>query len=130
MKNKYQNHIQQHNADIYKLYTHGSKREQGVASALYSEKFSSSKRVSNSTSIFTSELYGFLEAINYSANVAEEIILMATDSTSSIQAKRKLYPRNPMVQTIQKAIRNNKKKYSPYNGNLATSDSMEMRVKH
>ena len=109
LRNIYQNHIQQHNANTYKLYTDGSKTEQGVAFAVYSEDFSTSKRVSNSTSIFTAELYGILEAINYSANVAEENILIATDSKSSIQAIRKLYPRNPIVQKIQKAIRNNNK---------------------
>ena len=105
----YQNHIQQHNADTYKLYIDDSKTEEGVAFAVYSENFSTSKRVSNSTSKFTADLYGIPEAINYSANVAEENILIATGSKSSIQAIRKLYPRNPIFQKIQKAIRNNNK---------------------
>ena len=97
MKNTYQNHLQQHNVDTYKLHNDGSKTEQGLAFAVYSENFDTPKRVSNSTSIFTVEVYGTLEAMNYSANVAEENILIATDSKSSTQAMRKLYPRNPIV---------------------------------
>jgi len=61
---------------------------------IYSENFSTPKKVSNSTSIFTAELYGILEAINYSANLAEENILIVTDAKSSIQAIQKL-PKKP-----------------------------------
>ena len=61
MKNIYQNHVQQHNTDTYKIYTDGSKTEQGVAFAVYSENFSTSKRMSYNTSIFTAELHGILE---------------------------------------------------------------------
>ena len=64
MTKLYQVYIQQHNADTYKLYTDGSKTEQGVAFVVYSEKFSTSKRISNINSIFTAEFYGTLEAIN------------------------------------------------------------------
>ena len=71
MKNIYQNHIQQHNADTYILYTDRAKIEQGVASA----NFSTTKRVSNCTSIVTAKLFRFLETINYSAHVAEETLL-------------------------------------------------------
>ena len=35
--------MQQHSADIYKLYTDDSKAEHGVAFAVYIEKFSTSK---------------------------------------------------------------------------------------
>ena len=77
--------------------------------AVYSEHFSTSK-VSNSTSIFTAKIYGILEAINYSANVAEKKnTLIAIDPKSSIQTIRKLYVRNPIVQKIRKTIRNNNK---------------------
>ena len=34
MKNIYQNNVQQHNADAYKLYNDGSKTEQKVAFAV------------------------------------------------------------------------------------------------
>ena len=53
MKNIYQNHIQQHKAHTYTLHTDGSKAKQGVAFAVCRGNFSTSKRVSNSTSIFS-----------------------------------------------------------------------------
>ena len=66
MKNIYQIHIQQHSTDTYKLYSNDSKTEQVVAFAVLSKNVCTSERASNSTSIFTPELYGNLEAINYS----------------------------------------------------------------
>ena len=76
-----------YNADTYKPLTDGSKAEQGVAFAVYSENFSSSKRVSSCTSVFTAELYGILEAINYSVNVAEGNILLYLRRLRVIQKK-------------------------------------------
>ena len=95
-KNTYLNHIQQHNDDTYKLYTDGFKTEQEVAFAVHCEIFCTSKRLSNSTSIFPVELYGILEVIKYSANIAEENILIGRDSKSSTQTIRKLYQKNPI----------------------------------
>ena len=94
---QYLNHIHQHNPDTYKLYTNGSKLEQEVAFTVYSEGFSTSEIISNCTSIFTAEHYIILEAIIYSENEAEESVLTATDSKSSIRSIRKLYPKNPIV---------------------------------
>ena len=54
----------------------------GISTAVRSENFSASKMVSNSSLLFTKELYGILKAIKYSANVVEENILIATDSKS------------------------------------------------
>ena len=96
VKNIYPNHIQRNNDDTYKRCTDGSKIKQGVAFAVHSENFSTSKRVSNCTSILTTQLYRFLDTIKYSINVAEENIFIATVSNSSIQAIRKLYSRYPM----------------------------------
>ena len=78
--------MQQHNVDTYKLYTNSSKTEQGVDFAVCSANYTTSKIVSNCTSIFTAEIYGILEAFNYSVNVAEETNLLATNSESSILA--------------------------------------------
>ena len=36
MKKIYQDHEQQHNTDVHKIYTDGSKTKQGVAFAVYS----------------------------------------------------------------------------------------------
>ena len=106
----YQNHTQQHNADQYNLNTDGSKTEQGVGFPVYSENLCTSQWVSSNTSIFTVELYGIVQAISYSANVAEEnVIIAATYYKSSIQAIWKLYPWNQIVQQLQIAITNNNK---------------------
>ena len=128
MKKICQSHIQQHNAVNDKLCTDDSKTEQGVAFTVYSENFKRSKIVSNSTSIFTAELYGFLETINYSTNVAKENIRTATDSRSSINTIRKLYPRSkPIVQKIQKTVRIRNKIFTHVCFH-AISESMETRV--
>ena len=74
MKNIYQNHIQQHNADTYKIYLDGSKTEQGVVFAVNIENFSTSIRIWNWTTIFTVELFGSPLAINYSANLTKKIL--------------------------------------------------------
>ena len=79
------------------MYTDGSKTEQGVAFAVYSEIFSTSLRVINVTSIFTAELHRNLEANNYRAYVVEENFPIATESKNSIKAILKLCPRNPVV---------------------------------
>ena len=86
------------------------KPEKGVAYFVYSENFSTSKIVSNRTSIFTAELYGILEAINCRASVAEANIHITTDSKTSVQAIRKLCLRNQVDQKTHKAFRNNDKK--------------------
>ena len=96
--------------------------------SLYTSKSVHQKKSIKSTSKFTAELYGILEAISHSANVAKENILIATDSKSSIQVIRKVYSRNPKVQKIHRAIRKKITKYSPYFWYLAILESMEMRV--
>ena len=85
MKNIYHTHIQQHSTGIFKLYAGGSLTEQVISFAVQSKNFSTSERASNSTSIFTSELYGNLEVINYNANETKENITIATESKSLIQ---------------------------------------------
>ena len=112
MKNMFLDHVQEHNINSYKIYTDGSKTEQGVAYAIYSENFNTSRRIPDCSSIFTAELYGLLEAINYSNNVTEESIILITDSQSSIQAITNLYPQNPIVQKIQKAVKNSNKTFT------------------
>ena len=73
MKNIYQKHVQQYNTDTYKIYTDVSKTEQRVSFAVYNKNFSTTVRILSITSIFTTELYEILEAINYSANVAKKL---------------------------------------------------------
>ena len=80
--------------------------------SFFTAKIAVHQKISNSTSMFTAELYGVLEAVNYSANATKENILRATDSKSSIPAIQKLHPRKPIVQKIQKVIRNNNKVFT------------------
>jgi len=93
----------------------GSKTEQGVASALFSENFQISKRLPNGTSVLTAESYGVVEAINYGATVPAENILIVTDSRCSIQAIKKLYPTNSMVQKFQNNLRDSEKSFTLLN---------------
>ena len=92
--------MQRNTVGTYKLCTDCSKTEQGIAFAVYSENFSTSNTVSNCTSIFTAELYRFLEVTSYSVNVKEEHILLASDSKSLIKEIRTYYPNNLLFQKI------------------------------
>ena len=64
------------------------------------------KIVSNCSSTFTADIYGAIEAINYTVNVVEENGFLATDLKNSTQAVRKHFPNNPITHKIRKASRN------------------------
>ena len=112
MKNMFLCHMREHDNSTYKLYTDGSKTEQGVAYGIYSENYQASERLPNDTSIFTAELYGILEAIKYGEDVPEENVLLVTDSRSSIQAVQKLFSTNQLVQKIQNIVGSSVKNYT------------------
>ena len=56
LKNMYLCHQREHEMGSYKILTYGSKTENGVAFAVYSEQLSISRRINNCASIFRAEL--------------------------------------------------------------------------
>ena len=107
----HQGHIREHSYDSYRIYTDGSKTNQGVAYAIYSTDFSISKKLNECTSIFTAELAAILAAIERSNGIAQNKITIITDSKSSIQAIQVIYTSNPIVQQIQNSIKRSNKQF-------------------
>merc|ERR1712082_195690 len=112
LKNMFLCHLREHETGSYKFFTDGSKTENGVAFAVYSEHFSLARRINNCASIFTAELTAILEALKHSQNINRNCVSIITDSKSSIQAIRKLYPQNPIIIKIQDIIKNSNKNFT------------------
>ena len=112
LKNMFLGHLREHEIDSYQIFTDGSKTENGVAFAVYSEHFSIPQRINNCASIFTAELTAILEALKHSRSINNSSISIITDSKSSIQAIRKLYPQNPIIIQIQDLIKNSDKNFT------------------
>ena len=100
MRNIFLNHLLEHESD-YKVYTDGSKTNEGVGFSIFCEDTSSSHRLENHFSIFSAELYALLEAVKYAKTRPGERVVLITDSRSSIQAIMKPYSRDVLVQKIQ-----------------------------
>ena len=71
------------------------------------QKFQYIENIINLYIIIDAEFYGILEDLNYSVNVAEWNILLATDSLEIF------YSTNAISKKIQKAIRNGIKLFPP-----------------
>ena len=82
--------IEQANDHIY--YTDGSVSNFRASSAFYTEGFSKSVLLNNSTTILQAELYAIKMALEHSNNQGEDRVIIHTDSLSSIQL---LSRRNP-----------------------------------
>lgn len=103
MRNIFLNHLSEHEVDL-KVYTDGSKTNEGVGFSIHCEETSASHRLREHFSIFTAELYGLLEAVKYAKTRSSEQLALITDSRSSIQAIIKPFSRNVLVQKIQAEI--------------------------
>ena len=103
LKGIFLDHLRNHQ-DSAIIYTDGSKTDEGVAYAVSGEGSHSSHRIDGSASVFTAELLAILKAIRTPLSDSNQSITIVSDSKSSIQAINKLYPTNPIVNQIRKAI--------------------------
>lgn len=78
------------------IYTDGSYTEDQVGVGIFSEMYSQSYRLPDQYTIFDAELTGILLALQniISMNINKAIIF--TDSKSSLQSIKKLYPKHPV----------------------------------
>ena len=112
MKCMFLHHLRDQHSNDFRLYTDGSKVENGVAYAIANEDLEISKRLHNNATIFTAELKAILDAVKCANNTDHPKIVIITDSRSSIQTITNIYTRNPLKQEIQDAIRSEGKHFS------------------
>jgi ribonuclease HI len=72
--------------DYFKIYTDGSKQNEKVAYGLFSEKFETSGRLQDGSSIFSAEMYAIYKAVEYIKSESLNKALIVSDSLSSLKA--------------------------------------------
>lgn len=98
------------NKSYYKLYTDGSKSENGVTSAFYDPQLQmvKSHKIDNNSSIFTAESYAMLLALQHIKNIyISSDILILTDSKSLLMAldnNSQRYNLNYIIYNIRKIV--------------------------
>ena len=84
-----------------KMFTDGSKSEDGVGCAVVCEEFVDQAKFPNSTSIFTAELSAIVRCLEL-INVSEkENFVIHTDSYSAMMSLKRYNPIHPLVQKAQ-----------------------------
>lgn len=88
----------------YFIYTDAAKTREGVGTAIYSTDFRLLFRLPQTCSTFTGELYAILQAVLKTQNFNHTSFVICTDSLSSIQLLRKVFPSNVLAQQITHEI--------------------------
>ena len=85
------------------LYTDGAKADEGVGCAVIAENITIKKRLHNSCSIFTAEIFAVLQAVKYVFSVGKsgESFIIFCDSTSVLLSLKQFMPLHPLVQEVQ-----------------------------
>nr|CAH7763726.1 unnamed protein product [Callosobruchus chinensis] len=86
------------------IYTDGSKMDGGCGCAIVHNDTSYTWTLPVSSTIFTAELYAIWHALQYIDIKCMNNVIVCTDSLSSVDALKQLYPRDPLIQKIQAKI--------------------------
>ena len=100
VKAKFLEHDRKHTKD-YKIFTDGSKSNDGVGCAVVTEEFSNLGRLPDSASSFTAELTAMVHALREASSARSKKIVIYTDSKSVIDSISKYNPFHPLVQKAQ-----------------------------
>ncbi|XP_072375861.1 uncharacterized protein [Diabrotica undecimpunctata] len=76
----------------------------GVAAATVSENVVSATRLTDGCSVYTAELQAILDALNHCKTTHEKQILILSDSLSSLQAIKHVYPTHINLFLIKDAL--------------------------
>ena len=85
-----------------KIYTDGSKNDQGVGFAVVSPVSQVQYSLPEQTSVYTAELIALKYALDVAKESNEEATTIFSDSRSALEAIQDFYPRNQIVREIQK----------------------------
>lgn len=95
------------------IYTDASKINNKVGAAVVSDSTLSKFQLPNYCSIYSSELFAIMKALELSQTYPAQKFAICTDSLSSLQSLRPLYSANPLVQSIREKLSElSKKGYS------------------
>lgn len=86
------------------VFTDASKSEDGVGCAVVHQDKIRQYHLSNLNSNYTGELYAILQAVEHTSKNQERKHVVCTDSLSSIQAIKELYPIHPLAQAIKQKL--------------------------
>ncbi|XP_023312337.1 uncharacterized protein LOC111692524 [Anoplophora glabripennis] len=90
--------------DSIKLYTDGSKFDNGVGSAFFNGIDSYSWTLPKMASIYTAELYAIWQALRYAEMDKNNTVLICCDSLSAIEALSNSFTTDPLVQIILELV--------------------------
>ena len=90
-----------HHANSYKIFTDGSKADNGVGFAAVGEHWKHAHRILTFATVFTAELCALRASIECCRDTHAPSITLITDSRSSIEALTKYNISNPLVKSIQ-----------------------------
>ena len=93
-------HDRQH-AEDFKIYTDGSKSDEGVGCAIVTREQSGLARLADAASSFTAELTAIVHALKQISNTRAKNFVIYTDSKSSIDAICKFDNFHPLVRKAQ-----------------------------
>lgn len=94
------NHIREHFNNSQFIYTDASKMDHQVGAALITPEGPRLYPMNSDSSIFTAEMYALLQATTFACRNFNHHYVIASDSLSSLLSCRKLYPDNPLAQSI------------------------------
>ena len=83
-----------------RAFTDGSKTDRGVGCAFVIADTTRSFTLPRHASVFTAELVALIKVLSFIEIEDEVSFLVLSDSLSSLQALKGLYPRNPLVEEV------------------------------
>lgn len=86
--------------EYHKLYTDGSKLDQGVGCSFFDESQTYSWSLPNSASIYTAELYAIWQALRYTEMNTWNDTIICSDSLSALQGLSNINTDDPLIQNI------------------------------
>lgn len=91
--------------DYIKLYTDGSKSDDGVGYGVFSQNIKISTKISNLETIFSAEAKGIIQAIGLcNLEIGKKKFLILSDSLSVIKSVSNRFNRSSLVQLIRREL--------------------------
>ncbi|KAI5697973.1 hypothetical protein M8J77_012423 [Diaphorina citri] len=105
-QNEFKNKLAENFQSHIKIYTDGSKNEQGVGCALTIPEKNIAKRfgLNKNASIFHAELFALLQSLLTIKELGACNALIITDSLSCLQAIMNMFHENPLVKRVQEEL--------------------------
>nr|XP_023013900.1 uncharacterized protein LOC111503745 [Leptinotarsa decemlineata] len=87
-----------------KVYTDGSKTVEGVGAAVITQDISLKYKLPSQGSVYTAEMYAIYGAMKHINSTHQLTYVLMTDSLSSLDTLKKIYPKNAMAAKIKQEL--------------------------